>query len=309
VNSSVPVSVLIPTKNEEANIAKCLDSVSWAGEIFVVDSNSSDRTAEIARHKGAKVIPFSWNGTGPKKYNWALENLPWRYEWVLVVDADEEVTPGLAKEIAATLAREPSSGGFLARFDYFLFGKRIRHGDPLIKPVLFKHRFTRYEKLDVPEVKEYDIEVHEQPIVRGPVGKLKSRMVHRDWVSLRHHFERHNIYSDWEALLRTRYRDRSVADELPPRVLGSPIQRRRFFKRLFLNLPGKPLIYFFYGFVVRLGFLDGRAGFTYNALKAIYWYQISLKEYEIGIGLKREALENGRMVSIESSTVQKKIRL
>lgn len=297
--SSVPVSVLIPTRNEEANIAKCLESVRWAQEIFVVDSNSTDRTAEIARNYGAKVIPFSWNGTGPKKYNWALENLPWQHEWVLVVDADEEVTQELAKEIAARLANPSGYAGFLARFDYFLLGKPIRHGDPLIKPVLFKHRLTRYEKLDVPEVKEYDIEVHEQPIVRGPLGKLKSRMVHRDWVSLRHHFERHNIYSDWEALLRTRYRTRSMADELVPRVFGSAIQRRRFFKRIFLSLPGKPLIYFFYGYLVRLGFLDGRAGFTYNALKAIYWYQISLKEYEIRISLKGEALDNSRTESLE----------
>jgi glycosyltransferase involved in cell wall biosynthesis len=298
-----PVSVLVPTKNEEANIAKCLDSVAWAAEVFVVDSNSSDRTAEIARTKGATVVPFRWDGTGLKKYNWSLENLPWRHDWVLVVDADEEVTPELAEEIAATVARESPYAGFVARFDYFLLGRRIRHGDPLEKPILFRHRVTRYERLDVPEITEYDIEVHEQPVVRGPVGRLKGRMVHRDWVDLHHHFERHNIYSDWEALLRTRYRSRDMGSELRPRLLGSPVERRRFFKRLFLSLPGKPLIYFLYGYVLRLGFLDGRAGFSYNTLKAIYWYEISLKEYEIRNNYSHEHPEQGRQEG-DSSALQ-----
>jgi len=283
---SAPVSVLIPTRNEEANISKCLDSVGWAGEIFVVDSNSNDRTAEIARQKGAIVVPFTWDGTGPKKYNWALDNLPWHHEWVLVVDADEEVTPELATEITRVVQGGSTYAGFVARFDYFLLGQRIRHGDPLEKPVLFKHGLTRYERLDVPEVKEYDIEIHEQPVVRGPLCRLKSRMIHRDWVDLHHHFDRHNIYSDWEALLRTRYRDRMMGGELRPRLFGSSIERRRFFKRLFLSMPGKPLIYFVYGYVLRFGFLDGRAGFTYNLLKSIYWYEISLKEYEINMSNK-----------------------
>src|SRR5438105_13641571 len=105
---TVPVSVLIPTKNEEKNILKCLASVSWADEVFVVDSHSTDRTAELATGQGATVIEFTWDGKGPRKFNWALENLPWRNEWVLVVDADEEVSASLQSEIA-TLVGKPSA--------------------------------------------------------------------------------------------------------------------------------------------------------------------------------------------------------
>ena len=83
---TVPVSVLIPTRNEEKNIRKCLDSVSWAAEVYVVDSSSTDRTAELAQGQGATVVQFSWDRQGPRKKNWALDHLPWKYEWVLVVD-------------------------------------------------------------------------------------------------------------------------------------------------------------------------------------------------------------------------------
>ena len=109
-------------------------------------------------------------------------------------------------------------------------------------------------------------------------------MIHHDFEDLHHHFERHNIYSDWEVLLRTRYRQRRVDREIQPRLLGSAVERRRFLKRLFLSLPGKPWIYFFYSYVLRGGFLDGRPGFVYNVLKAFYWYQISIKEYEVRLG-------------------------
>jgi glycosyltransferase involved in cell wall biosynthesis len=288
--NKTPVSVLIPTRNEEVNIGKCLDSLSWAAEIFVVDSQSTDHTAKIAHERGATVVPFRWNGGYPKKYNWALENLPWSNDWVLVVDADEEVTPKLADEIATAVKDGHGYAGFLARFDYFLLGSRICHGDPLEKPVLFKHRLTRYEKLDVPEVTGYDIEVHEQPLVRGTLGRFKGRMTHWDMADLHHHFARHNLYSDWEALLRTRYRERTMDGELRPRLLGSVTERRRFFKRLFMSMPCKPLIYFLYGYVLRLGFLDGRAGFSYNMLKAMYWYQISLKEYELRLHPQRDEI-------------------
>lgn len=285
---AVPVSVLIPTKQEEANISKCLASVSWADEIFVVDSNSTDRTVEIARGMGARVVPFQWDGTGPKKYNWSLENLPFSHEWVFVVDADEEATPELGEEIGRVLSSPSAYAGFSVRFEYFLMGQRIRHGDPLVKPILFKHRLTRYEKMDVPEVKEYDIEVHEYPLVNGSVGRLKSRMLHRDWSDLHHHFARHNIYSDWEALLRTRYRDRDTRGEIQPRLFGDEGQQRRFLKRLFLACPGKPWLYFLYAYFLRMGFLDGRAGFTYIALKSIYWYEVSLKEREIKLQIRAE---------------------
>ena len=86
--TTVPVSVLVPIKNEVANLRKCLDSVMWADEIFVVDSQSTDGSLEIAQECGAHVVQFHFNGTWPKKKNWALENLPFRNEWIFILDAD-----------------------------------------------------------------------------------------------------------------------------------------------------------------------------------------------------------------------------
>jgi glycosyltransferase involved in cell wall biosynthesis len=277
----VPVSIMIPTKNEEQNIGKCLGSVAWADEIYVIDSSSTDRTAEIAAAMGAKVINFHWDGKGPRKKNWALENLPWKHEWVMVVDADEEPTAALRKEISALISSSSTHAGFRVPYRYYFLGRLLQHGEPIWKLILFKHRVTRFETTNVPEVTGYDVEIHEQPLVQGTVAHLRSHMLHHDFHDMHRYIERHNIYSDWEALLRTRYRHRSLEGEIQPRMFGSALERRRFMKRLFLSIPGKPFLHFFYSYILKAGFLDGRQGFAFSAFKAIQWYHISLKEYEI----------------------------
>ena len=99
----IPVSVLIPAKDEEYNLAACLESVARADEVFVVDSQSSDRSEEIALSYGAEVVQFHFNGRWPKKKNWSLEHLPFRNEWVLIVDCDERITSELWDEIAIVI--------------------------------------------------------------------------------------------------------------------------------------------------------------------------------------------------------------
>ncbi len=189
---TVPISVLIPTRNEAKNIVKCLESVSWADEVYVVDSNSTDSTPDLAKSRGAQVVDFSWDPNGPRKKNWALEHLPWTHEWVLMVDADEEVTPSLQREIA-TAVREPSQyAGFLVPYNFYFLGRLLRYGAPLRKLILFKHSLARFEQMTVPEVTGYDVELHEHPLVRGRVGKLRSPMIHNDFEDLHHHFQRHN---------------------------------------------------------------------------------------------------------------------
>lgn len=293
----MPISVLIPTKNEEKNIHKCLESVAWADEVYVVDSCSTDRTAEIARSMGATVVNFAWDKTGPRKLNWSLKNLVFRHEWLLVVDADEEPSAALKEEIAtrALSNREPYEA-YLVPYHYYFLGRLLKHGDPLWKLVLFKHKRAHYERREIPGMEAYDLEMHCHPIVDGKVGRLTSPMIHRDFDDLHHYFDRHNLYSDWESLLRTRYRQRSLNGEIDPRFFGSAMERRRFLKRLFLSMPGKPWIYFFYSYVLRGGFLDGRPGFIYNVLKAFYWYQIGIKQYEISLREKalRGTLEADR---------------
>src|SRR5689334_5163848 len=103
-HSRVPVSVVIPTKNEAQNLPRCLGCVHWADEIFVVDSQSSDGSPEVAAQHGAEVVQFEFNGTWPKKKNWALENLPFRHEWVLILDADEVLPPAAETEFREVIA-------------------------------------------------------------------------------------------------------------------------------------------------------------------------------------------------------------
>jgi len=277
----VPITVIVPTRNEEKNIQKCLESLSWADELFVVDSHSTDKTVEIARGMGARVVQFSWNGRLPRKYNWALDNLPITKEWVLFVAADEEVPIALRDEIAKKISEQSKYAGFSIRFKYYFLGRELKHGEQLWKLQLFKHRLTRFELVDTPEVNSCDMEIHEQPLVRGPVGRLKATMVHRDLDDLHHYFERHNTYSDWEALRRVRNCSNGAGEEVRPRPFGSPAERRRFYKHVFFNLPGKPLFYCVWYYVLRGGFLDGRAGFIFTALRAFYWYQIGVKQYEL----------------------------
>ena len=120
----VPISLLVPCKNEEANLDRCLQSVPWVAEIFVVDSNSNDKTSEIAELHGAKVVQFEYKGGWPKKKNWALENLPFSNEWVLIVDADECLPPEAEEEIRGivTNANDMHSGYWINR-RYFFMGK------------------------------------------------------------------------------------------------------------------------------------------------------------------------------------------
>src|SRR3954471_21529203 len=102
--TKVPVSVLLPIKNEAENLRRCLDSIRWADEIVVVDSQSTDASLVIAREYGAKVVQFEFNGTWPKKKNWALGNVPFKHEWVFILDADEVMPVEAAEEFAEAIA-------------------------------------------------------------------------------------------------------------------------------------------------------------------------------------------------------------
>ncbi|MEH2269766.1 MAG: glycosyltransferase family 2 protein, partial [Nostoc sp.] len=127
MSSKIPVSVLIPAKNEQVNLPACLASLSRADEIFVVDSQSTDNSVEIAKSHGVNVVQFNFNGRWPKKKNWSLDNLPFRNEWVLIVDCDERITPELWEEIDQAIHNQEYTGYYLNRRVFFL-GKWIRYG-------------------------------------------------------------------------------------------------------------------------------------------------------------------------------------
>jgi glycosyltransferase involved in cell wall biosynthesis len=282
--SKIPVSVLIPAKNEEANLPACLESLSRADEIFVVDSQSSDRSVEIAEQYGATVVQFHFDGRWPKKKNWSLENLPFRHEWVLIVDCDERIPPELWEEIEAAIQNSAYDGYYLNRKVFFL-GTWIRHGGryPDWNLRLFKHKKGRYENLKTEEIRNTgDNEVHEHVILEGASGYLKNDMLHIDFRDIYHWLERHNRYSNWEARVYLNLlNSKDESGTIGANIWGNAVQRKRFLKKLWVRLPFKPTLRFILFYIIQLGFLDGKAGYIYGRLLSQYEYQIGVKVYEL----------------------------
>ncbi len=282
--SKLPVTVLIPAKDEEANLPACLQSVQRAAEIFVVDSQSSDRSAEIAKSYGATVVQFNFNGHWPKKKNWSLDNLPFHNEWVLIVDCDERIPDELWTEIAEVIKNPDYEGYYLNRRVFFL-GQWIRHGGkyPDWNLRLFKHKQGRYENLcteDIPNTG--DNEVHEHVILPGKVGYLKNDMLHEDFRDLYHWLARHNRYSNWEARVYLNLlTGKDDSGTIGASLFGDAVQRKRFLKKVWVRLPFKPLLRFILFYIIQRGFLDGKAGYIYARLLSQYEYQIGVKLFEL----------------------------
>lgn len=270
---SAPVSVLVPTLDEELNLPECLDSVTWADEVFVVDSHSSDRTVEVAQARGARVVLHRFESYSRQK-NWALDTLPFNNEWVLILDADERVPDELRCEIETTL-RNPGRGGYYLNRRFIFLGTWIRHAGwyPSWNLRLFRHALGRYD----------DREVHEHVVLDGPVGYLHSDLLHVDRRGLEAYIARHNRYSSLEAAARLKV-ERESADRarLPLSLLASPVQRKRLLReRVWPRVPAKPLALFVYMYVLRRGFLDGRAGLALCVFHAFQEFMVGLKLAEL----------------------------
>ena len=191
--NSIPLSVLIPCKNEERNLDRCLKSISWVNEIFVVDSQSTDRTQEISKKYNANVVQFSYKGGWPKKKNWALENLGFSNEWVMILDADESLGPEAEEEIKGVINNSNGKhAGFWINRRYFFLGKPLKHAYfPNWNLRLFKHKLGRYEKITDLSTDSGDHEIHEHVVVKGSTGKLESIMDHHAFPTIESFVEKH----------------------------------------------------------------------------------------------------------------------
>jgi len=277
-NSRVPVSVLVPIKNEAENLPRCLNSVQWADEIFVVDSQSTDGSAEIAQQHGAKVVQFEFTGTWPKKKNWALEHLPFKNNWVFILDADEVLPAEAETEFARAIANAGEIVGYWINRRFFFLGRWLRHSYyPNWNLRLFPHSLGRYERLTGADTKSGDNEVHEHVVVQGPTARLKCEIDHYAFPSIEVFIEKHNRYSNWEA--------RVAADELLGKSSGelgsAPVERRRRLKMISQRLPFRPLLRFLYIYIWQKGFLDGRDGYYFARLHAVYEFLSVAKTYEL----------------------------
>lgn len=265
------ISILILTLNEENNLPGCLETVKWSDDIHVLDSNSTDRTVEIAREYGASVW-FRKFDSFAQHQNWALQNIPFKHPWVFYFDADERVTPRLAQAMQQAVQNPQGNVAFrVQRRDFFL-NTWLKH----VQMTAF------YDRLFRPEKMRYERLGHCISLPDGPVGTVDGYLDHypfskgmSDWVN------RHNFYSTQEA-------QQTVANEAGGSKLNlraifgtDAKERRRNLKELYYRLPMRPLVKFFVMYVAKRGFMDGSAGFIYSTLMGFYELLIVLKTNEL----------------------------
>lgn len=273
----LPVTVAIPVKNEAENLPRCLERLYQFAEVVVIDSNSTDETADIAREFGAKVLNFRWNGRYPKKRNWMLLNNPPSQDWVLFLDADEFIDSEFCEYLRNELQHSTVNGYWLSYSNFFL-GRKLRWGVKQKKLALFRVGSGMYERVEEDYWSNLDMEVHEHPLIEGEVGEISVPIEHRDYKGLDKFIERHKDYAKWEA---NRYQELQERSEDPQHFT-----RRQRFKYRYLLKWWYPWFYFIYAYVVKLGFLDGSKGFYYAFFKLWYFQTIRLLARESNVSCR-----------------------
>jgi glycosyltransferase involved in cell wall biosynthesis len=284
---SLPISVIVATRNESRNLPRCLQSLSNFGEVFVIDSQSTDGTPQIARKHGATLVDFHYGGGWPKKRQWALNTLAFANDWILLLDADESVPPDLEHEIERAIGN-PAIAGYYVSLQMIFLGRALHHcGASLQKLCLFRRGIGRFEcRLKDQDISMCDMEVHEHVVVEGRTAKLKGKIEHHNIESLSRYIQKHNEYSNWEAHVLA---DQTRSDpELKPSPFGSQAQRRRWIKKKLFRLPGSPVLLFLYRYLLRLGFLDGVPGLIYCSFQAVQMFHTKAKMYELHTGFHKK---------------------
>lgn len=284
LGNKLPITVLLAAKNEAINLPRCLSALAPALRVVVLDSQSTDDTADIALAHGAEVVQFEYQGGYPKKRQWALENLSIDTKWVFLLDADEVVPDALWDEMAKSIANEHIADAFMITKGFHFLGRRMHHGGFSHSAVLlFKTGKARFERLFDDGLNGLDMEIHERVVVDGLIGRISTPLIHEDFKGLEAYIARHNKYSTWEANLRYRYltSGRYGEDTISPKCFGNSQERRRALKVLIIRLPFEQWIWFFYHYIFRLGFLEGRPGLIASQIRASYIAQVRAKIIEL----------------------------
>lgn len=265
----IPVSVVIPVKNEEKNLPQCLSLLKDFSEVIVVDSNSTDSTPLIVNEYGYRLIDFSWNGQFPKKRNWVLRNIPLQNTWVLFLDADESVTADFVACVRKKIAQTDCCGFWIYYNDHFM-GRQLKHGVKMRKLALFRKDKGEYEYIDEHAWSHLDMEIHEHPIIDGKVEVLPVPLIHNDYKGLEHYIAKHNAYSTWEVHRFFQLKKSKVRLTFRQKV-------KYFLLDSWLLAP----MYFLYAYFLRLGILDGKAGLLFSFYKMQYFFQMKSKIIEL----------------------------
>lgn len=273
------LSVIILTYNEEIHIRRCLENVKqFASKVYVVDCFSIDRTAQIAKELGAEVIEHEWPGNQAEQFNWALDNLPITTEWILRLDADEYLLPGLIEELLEKLPVIPESVSALSlSLSRAFCGKILHHG--IVNNIriirIFRKGKARYEKRLMDE---------HLSVLSGETIDMKNQFVDDNRMPIGLFIDKHNGYATREAalLLDAEYHLTNM-DSLP-QDYGREVEKKRTQKARYARMPlfWRAFGYFVYRYIIKLGFLDGKEGFLWDFLQG-WWYRtlVDAKVYEI----------------------------
>jgi glycosyltransferase involved in cell wall biosynthesis len=267
--SKAPISVFVLTLNEEANIENCLKSLTpFAGEIHIIDSFSTDRTLDLAKHYGAQIWQHKFTTFGAQR-NWALEEVPFEYPWLFTLDADHRVSPELWQELLEVLPKTSDNvAGYFVRRHQFFKGRHLRFGAQtkyMLK--IFRKEGARFDE------EELDDRVY----VRGETRLLNHHISEDNanenaigfWI------EKHNRYATKLAQEELKIRRGQKKFFLKPNFWGNPNERILSLKLRWYRLPllVRPFLYFSYRYFFRLGILDGKEGFYFHFLQA-FWFRL-----------------------------------
>ena len=287
------LSVIILTYNEQQHIERCINSIkNFAKDIYVVDSFSQDKTVEIAKKNGAIVLQNKWPDNHSIQFNWALENCNITTKWVMRLDADEVVSPGLSEEINVELLKDNNIKGYILKRGHIFLGKKMLHGGnyPIKLLRIWKYGFGYCEDklMDEHIVLNGD---YETKILSGSFWDKNLNGI--AWWT-----EKHNSYSTKEAIMQLRNKSYHNVNNKQ-----SGLKSKRFLKYLVYEKLPKSLrafIYFNYRYFVRLGFLDGYQGLVWNFLQG-FWYRflVDVKVYEIEKKAKKNNLTIKEVVKNE----------
>lgn len=287
------LTIVVLTFNEERNLDACLASLApLVAPMFVVDSGSTDRTVEISRRFGAQVVVHAFE-THARQWRWAFEHLPIQTEWVLALDADQRLTTELAEEIASTLAAGTDADGLFLNRRQIFRGRWIRHGGYYPKYLLkcFRRSAVSIDERDL---------VDHHFAVRGRVHRLQHDLIedNRNEAEIFTWTAKHNRYAVLQARqeLAMGLLASASTEDIDPASPDAAVRRQ---KAIWGRLPlyVRPCLYFFYRYVLRLGFLDGKEGFIFHLLQG-FWYRLLV---DINVDEMRRGSGNSRPRGHESA--------
>jgi glycosyltransferase involved in cell wall biosynthesis len=269
--ANCPCSVMVLTLNEAGHLPACLGSLEWCDDIVIVDSYSTDRSVQICEQAGARILQRTFDGFGTQR-NWALANPGWKHPWVLILDADERVPLEMVDELRASLPSAPERvAAFRIARRFYWWGRWLRYSSlyPTYVVRLVRRDRVHYLNRGHAETQKVD----------GEIRTLRTDLIDENLKGLHDWFERQNRYSSKDA-------EHEFAEERGPWALSDfssrdPLLRRAALKRLASAMPGRPLWYFLYSYVLRGGFLDGAFGFIFCIMRSMYQFMVAAKKYEL----------------------------